>query len=72
MIYRSFAMGCLVSALTISAAWGTWTAFKPSGAADDVIKANGRVEVARIEIATKFPGARAGRAGAGRRHGQGW
>ncbi len=56
MIYRSFAMGSLVSALTISAAWGTWTALKPSGAADDVIKANGRIEVARIEIASKFPG----------------
>lgn len=55
-MYRSFAMGSLVSALTISAAWGTWAAFKPRGAADDVIKANGRIEVQRIEIATKFPG----------------
>ncbi|MDO9237586.1 MAG: HlyD family efflux transporter periplasmic adaptor subunit [Aquabacterium sp.] len=56
MKYRDFALGCVVSALTVSGAWATWSALKPTGAADDVIKANGRIEVQRIEIASKFPG----------------
>lgn len=56
MMYRSFALGCVVSAVTVSAAWATWSAFKSSGVDDGVVKANGRLEVQRIEIATKFPG----------------
>ncbi|MDI1261355.1 HlyD family efflux transporter periplasmic adaptor subunit [Aquabacterium sp.] len=56
MIYRSFAWGCVVSALTISGAWATWSAFKSRDVDDGVVKANGRLEVQRIEIATKFAG----------------
>lgn len=42
--------------MTVSAAWATWSAFKPGGVDDGVVKANGRLEVQRIEIATKFAG----------------
>lgn len=57
MKYLGFALGCGVSVLAMSAAWGTWAVFKPgSGLDSDVVKANGRLEVQRIEIATKFAG----------------
>lgn len=57
MKYLGFALGCGVSALAMSAAWATWTSWGAGGGGEaDVIKANGRLEVQRIEIATKFPG----------------
>ncbi|MDE2401463.1 MAG: HlyD family efflux transporter periplasmic adaptor subunit [Burkholderiales bacterium] len=56
IMYRNVALGALVSAVAVSAAWGTWSVMKTGTQAEEVIKANGRLEVQRVEIATKFPG----------------
>lgn len=57
MKYLGFALGCGVSVLAMSATWTAWAVLTPgSGGNTDVVKANGRLEVQRIEIATKFAG----------------
>ncbi len=54
--YRSFILGAAVSGLTVSGAWATWSVMRPEGAGPTVLKGNGRLDVQRIEIATKFAG----------------
>lgn len=56
MKYRGFVLGALVSALTMSAAWGTWAVMTKDQASTNIVKINGRLEVQRVEIATKFAG----------------
>jgi HlyD family secretion protein len=54
--YKGFILGAGVSALAVSAAWGTWAVLGSGSPTHQVFKANGRLEVQRVEIATKFPG----------------
>lgn len=54
--HRQFILGAVVSALAVSTAWGTWSVLKTGPASQQMIQANGRLEVQRVEIATKFPG----------------
>ncbi|MFN3913421.1 MAG: HlyD family secretion protein [Aquabacterium sp.] len=54
--YKGFILGVGVSALAVSAAWGTWAILGSSTPAHQLFKGNGRLEVQRVEIATKFPG----------------
>lgn len=54
--YRGFILGAAVSALMVSGAWATWSVMRPDGAGPRVVKGNGRLDVQRIEIATKFAG----------------
>ena len=54
--YRGFILGAVVSALTVSGAWATWGVLRSEEAAPKIVSGNGRLDVQRIEIATKFPG----------------
>ena len=54
--YKGFILGVGVSALAVSAAWGTWAILGSSTPAHQLFKGNGRLEVQRVEIATKVPG----------------
>ena len=54
--YRGFILGAAVSALAVSGAWATWGAFRAAEVGPKVVSGNGRLDVQRIEIATKFPG----------------
>ena len=54
--YRGFLLGVAVSGLTVSGAWATWSVMRPEDTALRVVKGNGRLDVQRIEIATKFAG----------------
>ena len=54
--YRGFILGAVVSALAVSGAWATWGMFRSEEAGPKVVSGNGRLDVQRIEIATKFPG----------------
>lgn len=54
--YRGFLLGVAVSGLTVSGAWATWSVTRPEDEGARVVKGNGRLDVQRIEIATKFAG----------------
>ena len=54
--YRGFILGAVVSALTVSGAWATWGVLRSEEAAPKIVSGNGRLDVQRVEIATKFPG----------------
>lgn len=54
--YRSFILGAAASGLAVSGAWATWSVMRPDGQAAKVLQGNGRLDVQRIEIATKFAG----------------
>lgn len=54
--YRGFLLGVAVSGLTVSGAWATWSVMRPEDEGARVVKGNGRLDVQRIEIATKFAG----------------
>ena len=54
--YRGFIFGAGASALLMSAAWATWTALGSGASAPQAFKGNGRLEIQRIEVATKFAG----------------
>ncbi|MFT3859062.1 MAG: HlyD family efflux transporter periplasmic adaptor subunit [Aquabacterium sp.] len=53
---RGFILGAATSALAVSAAWATWTALGHDAPPPEVFKGNGRLEIQRIEVATKFAG----------------
>lgn len=54
--YRSFILGVAVSAVAASGAWATWTVIGQKEGEQSIVSVNGRLEVQRIEIATKFAG----------------
>jgi HlyD family secretion protein len=54
--YRGFILGAVVSAATLSGAWATWSTLRSGEAEQKVVSGNGRLDIQRIEIATKFPG----------------
>ena len=54
--YRLFILGATVSAAAVSGAWATWSVMQRHSGPGGVVSVNGRLEVQRIEIATKFPG----------------
>ncbi|MDE1999098.1 MAG: HlyD family efflux transporter periplasmic adaptor subunit [Burkholderiales bacterium] len=54
--YRGFVLGAVVSALMVSGAWATWSLMRPDEAGARIVKGNGRLDVQRIEIASKFAG----------------
>lgn len=56
MKYRGFVIGALTSTLTFSAAWTAYAVMNRVDAPNSIVKVNGRLEVQRIEIATKFAG----------------
>lgn len=56
MKYRGFILGALTSTLTFSAAWTAYAVMNRDDRPTSIVKVNGRLEVQRIEIATKFPG----------------
>lgn len=54
--YRGFILGVGASALAMSAAWATWSVLGTDAPTQQVFKGNGRLEIQRIEVATKFAG----------------
>ena len=56
MKYRGFVLGALTSTLTFSAAWTAYAVMNRGDRPTSIVKVNGRLEVQRIEIATKFAG----------------
>lgn len=56
MKHREFALGFAASVPLIALAWVAWLTFKPAAVFDPIVKSNGRLEMQRIEIATKFAG----------------
>ncbi|HEX5372044.1 MAG TPA: HlyD family efflux transporter periplasmic adaptor subunit [Aquabacterium sp.] len=56
MKYRGFVLGALTSTLTLSAAWTAYAVMNRDEGPNNIVQVNGRLEVQRVEIATKFAG----------------